>query len=121
MHCVALSMKMRSRFIEGVAILELSGQFVASETHRVNVWLAQAASVVPSKVVMNLKGVDFLDTEALGSLICGLKRCRQSGGDLRLCHLQVPVRAIFEITGLDLALEVFEHEEDAVQMPWLMK
>ncbi|HEY3942142.1 MAG TPA: STAS domain-containing protein [Acidimicrobiales bacterium] len=51
-------------------------------------------------VVVDLLGVSFLDSTALGVLIGALKRCREAGGELRLVINEARILKVFEITGL---------------------
>jgi anti-sigma B factor antagonist len=59
------------------------------------------------EVVLDLAGLEFLDSFGLGVIIGGLKRARTHGGSL---SLEVPaasrVRHVFEVTGLDALLGV---------------
>jgi len=50
--------------------------------------------------VVDLLGVTFLDSTALGVLVGALKRCREAGGDLRLVIAEPRILKVFEITGL---------------------
>src|ERR1700704_889092 len=51
-------------------------------------------------VVVDLQGVDFLDSTGLGVLVAGLKRVRQYGGDLSLGGTPGANLKILHITGL---------------------
>lgn len=107
-------MEMRSRTINTVTVLDLAGRFDAHAAPDVAVVLEQTAPVTPAKVVVNLGGVSFMDSTALATLVQGMKRCRQAGGDLRLCNLQQPVRIIFELTRLDKAFDIYPREAEAL-------
>ena len=50
--------------------------------------------------VLDLQGVDFLDSSGLGVLVGGLKRARQAGGSLQLVCTQHPVLKVLRVTGL---------------------
>jgi anti-sigma B factor antagonist len=52
-------------------------------------------------VVLDLLGVTFLDSTALGVLVGGLKRCRELDGELHIVVTDARIRKIFEITGLN--------------------
>jgi anti-sigma B factor antagonist len=69
----------------------------------------------PAYLVVNLAGVEFLDSNTLAILVHGLKRAHQNRGDLRLCCLRNSVRILFELTRLDNVFEIFVSEEDAIQ------
>lgn len=109
-------MELRSRTVGAVSILEIIGRFEAYETAPVAEWLKQASEATsPPYILVNLSQVPFMDSAALASLVQGMKRCRQRGGDLYLCGLQQRVRIIFELTRLDKAFRIFPHEDEAIQ------
>lgn len=107
-------MSIHTRSVGTVAILELAGRFDAHMTPPVVAWLEQTAADGPAQVVVNLEHVNFIDSTALATLVKGMKRCRQQNGDLRLTGLQQPVRIIFELTRLDKAFDIYQHEHEAV-------
>ena len=67
------------------------------------------------KLVLDLEGVDFLDSTGLGTIISALKRARTHGGDMRLVCTQARIRRLFEITGLDRAVPLLPSLDVAVQ------
>ena len=108
-------MDLKSRSAGPVLVLELTGRFDAYGAPRVLEWLSSATGSGPANVVVNLAGVNFMDSTALGTLVQVLKRCRERRGDLHLCCLQQPVRIIFELTGLDRAFDIFPDEDAAIK------
>ncbi|HEY6531043.1 MAG TPA: STAS domain-containing protein [Acidimicrobiales bacterium] len=54
--------------------------------------------VSPPRVVVDMAGVDFLDSTGLGVLLGGLKRVRAKDGSLVLARAEPQVRKVFEIT-----------------------
>ena len=98
-----------------VKILTVQGRFDTYNAPPVREWLEEAVRTRPPFIVVNLAGVNFVDSTAMATLVQGMKRCRERDGDLRLCALQQPVRMIFELTRLDRAFEIYQSEEDAVQ------
>ena len=107
-------MELKSHAAGDVVVLAISGRFDAHEAPLVADWLAHAAQAPPAQIVVEMSGVDFIDSTALARLVRGMKQCREQGGDLRLCCLRQPVRVIFELTRLDKAFEIFAGEEEAV-------
>ena len=95
-----------------IAKITLTGRFDAHEVPAVKAWFADSAE--SSHLLVNLQGVHFIDSTALSTLVQGMKRCREKGGDLVLCNLQQPVRVIFELTRLDRAFSIYSTEADAV-------
>jgi anti-sigma B factor antagonist len=108
-------MELESRVVAEVKVLALSGSFNNYTALAARQWIEEATAAQPAHLVVNLAQVSFMDSTALSTLVHGMKRARELGGDLRLCGLQQPVRMIFEMTRLDQVFEIFTHEEDAIQ------
>jgi anti-sigma B factor antagonist len=51
-------------------------------------------------LVVDMEGVEFLDSTGLGVLVGGLKRVRSHDGSLRLVCAQEKILKVFRITGL---------------------
>ena len=97
-----------------LTLLELTGRFDSFAASTVAAAMDKATQTNPANVVVDLTGVDFIDSTGLAVLVQGMKRCRQNRGDLRLCGLRQPVRIIFELTRLDRAMEIFGTRAEAV-------
>jgi anti-sigma B factor antagonist len=67
-----------------------------------------------TRLVLDLDGVDFLDSTGLGTVVSALKRARTHGGDLRLVCTQARITRLFEITGLDKAVPLLPTLDAAV-------
>lgn len=59
-------------------------------------------------LVVDLTGVSFLDSTGLGVLVKGLKGAREAGGSLDLVVSSERIRRIFEITGLDASISIYD-------------
>jgi anti-anti-sigma regulatory factor len=72
-----------------------------------------ASAPVGRTIVVDLAGVDFIDSEGLGVLIGAFKHALDEG--VRLCFVvgQPHVQKIFEITGLTQILEVYPSLDEA--------
>lgn len=106
-------MQLVHRTKNSVEILELSGRFDAYEVPAVVKWFDEHPQV--KNVVVHLGGVGFIDSSGLSTLVKGLKRCRQNGGEMSLSNLQQAVLIIFELTRLDKAFNIYGDEDAAVQ------
>jgi anti-sigma B factor antagonist len=67
-----------------------------------------------NQLVLDLEGIDFLDSTGLGTLIGALRRARTRGGDLRLVCTETRITRLFEITGLDQAVPLLPDLDTAV-------
>lgn len=66
------------------------------------------------RLVVDLVGVTFLDSTGLGVLVKALKHARQAGGWLHLVVSSGRIRKIFEITGLDASIPIFDTAQEAL-------
>ncbi len=66
-----------------------------------------------SRIVVDLSGVDFIDSSGLGALIGALKSARLASGDVRIAAAGEQVRAVLSLTNLDRILVPFETVEAA--------
>ncbi|MCV7434572.1 STAS domain-containing protein [Mycolicibacterium bacteremicum] len=65
------------------------------------------------RVVVDLSGVEFIDSSGLGALISGLKVARQAGGDLRIAAPTRQVTTVLELTNLNRVLRAYPRPQDA--------
>lgn len=66
-------------------------------------------------LIVNLEGVDFLDSTGLGVLVGALKRVRSHQGSLRLVCTQERLLKIFRITGLAKVFPIYGSVEEATE------
>lgn len=64
-------------------------------------------------IVVDLSGVELVDSSGLGALISGLKAARQAGGDLRVAAPSRQVTTVLELTNLNRVLRVHPSAESA--------
>ena len=108
-------MKLNLTTTNGISVIEISGRFDAYEAPAVKAAFAETiSSSSNAQVIVDLTGVNFIDSTALATLVQAMKHSREQGGDLHLCSLQQPVRIIFELTRLDLAFSIFADQAAAV-------
>ncbi len=68
-------------------------------------------------LVVDMEGVEFLDSTGLGVLVGGLKRVRAHEGSLRLVCTQDRILKIFRITGLTKVFPIHASVEEALSAP----
>ena len=66
------------------------------------------------KFIINLKGVDYIDSEGLGMLVGLLVSARNRGGELKLASPCKRVRDLLRRTNLDGVFSVYENDDEAV-------
>lgn len=66
-----------------------------------------------TRLVLDLTGVDFLDSFGLGVIVGALKRVRLLDGDLRLVVPEPRLQRVFEVCDLDRVFEMYRDVEAA--------
>ena len=98
--------------VGGVPVLRITGELDVSTAPRVRERLVSMATGGPA--VIDLDGLEFIDSTGLGVLVGGLKRFRTLGGDLLLVCTVRRIMTVFEITGLTAAFGIYSSVEEAV-------
>lgn len=94
-------------------VLDVKGEVDLDTAPALKGALADAIKDGASNIVVNLEGVEFLDSSGLGVLIGGLKRCKEAGGMLALAGPRRPVRKVLTITGLDKVFPIHDSVNEA--------
>lgn len=67
-----------------------------------------------TRLIVDLSGVDFLDSSGLGALVACLRRVREKHGDIKLAGLRPEVKSIFEITRVSRLFQIYADAAEAV-------
>ena len=65
------------------------------------------------KLVFDLSHTRFVDSSGLGAFLSCLRRVNERGGDLKLCGLSRPVRAVFELVRMHRIFDIYATREEA--------
>jgi len=99
---------------DGVAVVSVQGEIDVATAPQLRERLQRRASAGAGTIVVDLLGVTFLDSTALGVLVGALKRSREAGGELRLVIEQPRILKVFEITGLTDVFSIYTTVEEGL-------
>lgn len=68
-----------------------------------------------SRLVLDMSGLDFVDSSGLGALITCMNRANAHGGDLKLYGMKDTVYALFEMVRMDRQFDIFKTKEEAIR------
>ena len=108
-------MEIRLREREGIRIADLEGALVlggATSTFRDT--LNELLRSSSTRVILNLAGVDYIDSTGLGLLVVCATDFRKAGGDIKLVNLAPRHMELLVVTKLETVFETFDNEQDAV-------
>lgn len=107
-------MKIQTKVLGGgIAVLKLVGKLNMVSAPHLREEVHSCVTAGNSRVAVDLKDVDFIDSSGLGALINGLKATRQAGGDLRIAGPGEQVRMVLELTNIDRVLKAYDSAETA--------
>ena len=109
---MALHVGKRER--EGVIILDLKGRLVAGEEATTLRDSVKELATGPVNMILNLDGVDYIDSTGLGGLVICFTTMRKVGGMVKLLNLTRRNIELLVLTKLETVFEVFADEQDAV-------
>lgn len=101
--------------VHGVPVVSVSGEIDVATAPPLRDRLQALTASGRTTVVVDLLGVTFLDSTALGVLVGALKRCRESGGELPLVIAEPRILKVFEITGLTGVFSIHESVDGAAR------
>ena len=96
-------------------VLTVTGEIDMATAPRFRQRLLAVISTGVQNVVIDLSGVDFIDSTGLGVLLGAAKRVRGAGGDIRLVMAGSRLTDLIEITRLDRVMDVFESVSAATE------
>lgn len=95
-------------------IVSVGGEIDVYTAPKLREALVELVNAGRYQLVVDVEGVDFLDSTGLGVLVGGLKRVRANDGNLRVVCTQERLLKIFRITGLTKVFAVHDSVASAV-------
>jgi anti-sigma B factor antagonist len=100
---------------EGITILDFKGRIAAgAEATALRDKIAELSAAGKRNLVLNLAGVDYIDSTGLGALVLSAISLRKLDGNIKLVNLNRRNIDLLVMTKLDTVFEVFTDEQDAV-------
>ena len=110
-----MSMKVATRQVDGVTILDLSGRITLGEG---SVTLRDAVHDLVAKgskhILLNLENISYIDSSGIGELVSAFTSVKNSGGELKLLNLTKKVHDLLQITNLYTVFDIWDNEASAV-------
>jgi anti-sigma B factor antagonist len=94
-------------------VLEVTGELDLSTSPQLTDRLQQLMQDGARRVVIDLAGVSFMDSTALGALVVAHRDLSEGGGRLSLAEVRRPVRKVLAITSVDRIIDIFDTVQDA--------
>ena len=99
-----------------ILLIALKGKIMGGpESAQFHEQLKQAIARGERKVVLDLGGVEWMNSSGLGLLISGLTTLRNAGGEMKLARSTDKIQSLLVITKLNTVFESHETVEAAVK------
>jgi anti-anti-sigma factor len=109
-----MSLSFDRRRVGDVIVLTCTGRIVAGAETEILARELDALLPLHARVVLNLAGVESVDSEGLGLLVRYSTRARRGRGALAVCAVTARMREILAATRLDDVLQPYDTEADAL-------
>ena len=96
-------------------IIKITGSVDSADSSTLLTFLNELIDAGQTHLVVDLAGMDFIVSMALGVFVRIYTRLRQSGGFLRLTQLQPEILRIIRTTALDRLLPIYETVDQALE------
>jgi anti-sigma B factor antagonist len=104
------------REVGSVAILDISGPIVlGDEIETLREAIHKLIAEDKKKIILNLAGVNYIDSSGVGELVGSFTTVRNAGGELKLLHLNPKVRDVLHVTKLYTVFDIKDEEFTAVK------
>lgn len=101
---------------ENYRIMYLNGEYIGGEeTEKLSDALKKAAQAENNRLVLDLSGVTFLNSMALGVLLSANALFHKQNGKVVLCNPSDYLKTIFETTKLSLIFTIDKTIEEAIK------
>lgn len=110
-------MKLKSRMIDDVAVLSLSGKLMGGppSSEEIKSQLYKMLDEGVRKFVFDLENVSRMNSSGLGILISSLSSVKGKGGELKLAAVNENMEGIMVMTKLNTIFESFSTAEGAAK------
>ena len=98
----------------GFTVIEVGGEIDVYTAPKLREKLITLVEEGSYQLIVDMEGVEFLDSTGLGVLVGGLKRVRAHDGWLDLVCTQSRILRIFKITGLNKVFSIHNSVVEAI-------
>jgi len=111
-----MSLKIDSREVAHVTILDITGRIVlGDEIGDLRDAVRALVAAGKKKIILNLVGVDYIDSSGVGELVGSYTTVRNAGGELKLLNLTQKVHDVLYVTKLYTVFDIKDDEFTAVR------
>lgn len=116
MRCMIPAMDIAVRKSGDVTVVDFNGRLAVGVSDQIFPRvMREILDEGAKKILLNLSGMDYIDSNGLGELVQSYREAKRVGASLRLLKPQDRVAKTLRLTNLLPMFEVYESEEEALQ------
>jgi len=110
-----VSMKVSTRLVDGIVILDLSGRITLGEgSVQLRDAIRDLVAQGQKNILLNLGDVNYIDSSGIGELVSAFTTVKNQGGQLKLLNLTKKVHDLLQITKLYTVFDIKDDEASAI-------
>ena len=111
-----MSLNIDTREVAHVTILDVTGRIVlGDEIGDLRDAIHNLIADGKKKIILNLAGVEYIDSSGVGELVSSYTTVRNAGGELKLLNLTQKVQDVLYVTKLYTVFDIRDDEFTAVK------
>ena len=119
-------MDLETKNIGGITVIELTGRMTVDNIYSLtksierNVFpftgkIEDSAGKSSSSVILDMAGVEAIDSSGIGTILFLAKKCRALGGELKIASVPPEVKMVIQIVNFDKIFHIFNTLDDTVK------
>jgi anti-sigma B factor antagonist len=98
----------------GASVVAISGRLaLGGETEKLEAAVNGLLARDRKKIVLDIAGLDYVDSSGVGMLVSCLTNVKKAGGELKVAGANPRIRRIFSMTGVESVLPMFDSVDAA--------
>ena len=107
-------LKIETREMDGQSVLDLVGEVDSYNSPKLREKMVSLIDSGSPNLIVNMTGVEYIDSTGLGTLVGGLKRASEKNGAIRIICPNEQILKVFQITGLVKVFAIYDNEQEAL-------
>jgi len=111
-----MALRIDAKESDGVTVVTLAGRVtLGDESNQMRTKIKELLAQGKKRLVLDLKGVSYIDSAGLGTLVAAYTSARSSGGDIKLANITEKFDELLNITKLLTVFSVYKSVDEALK------
>ena len=109
-----LNLSSNTNPVQGISVLKVEGRVDSESTPRLEEALTALLNANCSKIVVNLRDVDFMSSAGLRAIVRASQGAQTAGGSVRLAAVPEAIESVMYTVGLNQLVMSYPTEQEAI-------